>query len=134
MGYVLFNFVFNIVCLYVIKELSGSVVLVQNTVRLPIVIICFHFTFIMGEFTEPWNESSYYVFGGLALIIAGLIFYMMDAVRKEMTQEKPEPCEYEDEKPLLCEDVMICKSSSAKEIPYAVPCHMYNDPLLAESI
>jgi hypothetical protein len=115
-GYTITNIGYNIVSLYVIKELSSAIMYIQNAVRyvfqqfldqaaltqsprcsfqrrLPLVTIAFHLTFIMGATAEPWNSNSWFLFGGLGIIIVGLVMYMWKSMKtlESLTQEPPPP-------------------------------------------
>jgi hypothetical protein len=65
-----------------ILTITSAIVYIQNTVRLPVVAVLFHLPLIMGSGYVPWGDGDYYTFGGLALIIGGLIIYMKDSIKK----------------------------------------------------
>jgi len=90
-GYTLANFLFNLLSLYILKNLSSAIVYIQNTVRLPLVAIAFHLELIMGKDVILWSTDDFYTFGGLVVIIAGLGIYMKDAIVKSGKKSKPIP-------------------------------------------
>lgn len=137
LGYAFCNFIFNITSLYVIKELSSAVVYIQNairydliflrlqdaaadsylhnitlSVRLPLVTVAFHLTFIMGAAALPWDYTSWYLFGGLAVILVGLILYMFTALKDLRAKLAPSVSE---KSPLLNSDSWRATSSDPNQ-------------------
>jgi len=59
-----------------------------------VVAVLFHLPIIMGTGFVPWSEGDFYTFGGLALIIGGLIIYMRDSIKKGNKLKLDVPNEY----------------------------------------
>lgn len=85
-GYTIANLAFNIIALYVMKDLSSTVMYIQNAVRLPLVTIVFHLSFVMGQ-SVKWDNPGY-TFSGLAIILLGLACYMISTLRAKREERK----------------------------------------------
>jgi len=71
--YILFNLLYNLCTLLVLKYGSATLVFVASSIRLPLVNIAFTWTWLMGpEYVQKLNN---YDIIGLAVIIVGLICY-----------------------------------------------------------
>eukprot|EP01120_Amphizonella_sp_Union-15-10_P014588 TRINITY_DN7118_c0_g1_i2.p1 TRINITY_DN7118_c0_g1~~TRINITY_DN7118_c0_g1_i2.p1 ORF type:complete len:283 (+),score=25.38 TRINITY_DN7118_c0_g1_i2:2-850(+) len=80
-AYAITNLTFNIIALFVMKELSSAVMYIQNAVRLPLISIVFHIHFVIGNGSLPWSHNDIYTFSGLGVILIGLGIYMVSTLR-----------------------------------------------------
>jgi hypothetical protein len=94
-----------------------------------LITVAFHLAFIMGSAALPWDYTSYYLFGGLAVIILGLISYMFTSVRE--LRAKMAAGSVGEKSPLLGSDSYDSTVSSGPESPTI---SSYSDETHPESI
>eukprot|EP00929_Paragymnodinium_shiwhaense_P036516 TRINITY_DN19563_c0_g1_i2.p1 TRINITY_DN19563_c0_g1~~TRINITY_DN19563_c0_g1_i2.p1 ORF type:complete len:520 (-),score=89.07 TRINITY_DN19563_c0_g1_i2:506-2065(-) len=88
-GYLLFNFTYNVVTMLVIKHGGATVCFLIATLRMPMSSLAFSSSYVMGADAVPASASDFYI---LAVILLGLCMYRHGGqLTHKQLQPEPSP-------------------------------------------